>query len=134
VYPYFAYKDSQGIDLNYALFEPSSTTVSDTNGLTYTNLFDAMVDAVHAALDKVGGGSVDVVVSESGWPSADGRGASVENARTYNQNLISHAGKGTPRKPGGVRVRHVQRGREGRRPHGEEVRAVQSGQDTGLPD
>jgi len=104
VYPYFAYKDSQGIDLNYALFEPSSTTVVDTNGLTYTNLFDAMVDAIHAALDKVGGGGVDVVVSESGWPSADGRSASVENARTYNQNLINHAGKGTPRKPGPMEV------------------------------
>ncbi|RLN22534.1 glucan endo-1,3-beta-glucosidase GII-like [Panicum miliaceum] len=104
VYPYFAYKDSQGIELNYALFEPSSTTVVDTNGLTYTNLFDAMVDAVHAALEKAGFGSVDVVVSESGWPSADGRDASVENARTYNQNLISHAGQGTPRKPGPMEV------------------------------
>jgi len=104
VYPYFAYKDSQDIDLNFALFEPSTTTVTDTNGLAYTNLFDAMVDAVHAALDKVGGGGVDVVVSESGWPSADGRGASVENARTYNQNLISHAGTGTPRKPGPMEV------------------------------
>ncbi|KAJ1255897.1 hypothetical protein BS78_K141400 [Paspalum vaginatum] len=105
VYPYFAYEYSQDIDLNYALFQPSSTTVADPNsGLTYTNLFDAMVDAVHAALDKVGGGSVDVVVSESGWPSADGRGATVDNARTYNQNLINHAGKGTPRKPGPMEV------------------------------
>ncbi|CAO2181772.1 unnamed protein product [Urochloa humidicola] len=106
VYPYFAYRDSHGgIDLNYALFEPSSTTVVDpANGLTYTNLFDAMVDAVRAALDKVGGGGVDVVVSESGWPSADGEGATVDNARTYNQNLIRHAGNGTPRKPGPMEV------------------------------
>ncbi|KAL6853450.1 hypothetical protein ACP4OV_019479 [Aristida adscensionis] len=105
VYPYFAYRDNQGIDLNYALFEPSSTTVKDpSNGLTYTNLFDAMVDAVRAALDKAGGGGVGVVVSESGWPSADGRGATVENARRYNQNLIKHAGKGTPRKPGAMEV------------------------------
>ncbi|TVU34724.1 hypothetical protein EJB05_16571 [Eragrostis curvula] len=105
VYPYFAYKGDQGIDLNFALFEPSSTTVTDpANGLAYTNLFDAMVDAARAALDKVGGGGVDVVVSESGWPSADGRGATVDNARTYNQNLINHAGKGTPRKPGAMEV------------------------------
>ncbi|KAL6613822.1 hypothetical protein ACP70R_036092 [Stipagrostis hirtigluma subsp. patula] len=104
VYPYFAYKDDQNIDLNYALFQPSSTTVRDTNGLTYTNLFDAMVDTVYAALDKAGAGNVNVVVSESGWPSADGRGATVDNARTYNQNLINHAGKGTPRKPGAMEV------------------------------
>ncbi|KAL5229132.1 hypothetical protein ABZP36_017397 [Zizania latifolia] len=101
VYPYFAYRDDQHIDLNFALFQPSSTTVSDPNGLTYTNLFDAMVDAVRAAVEKVsGGGNVDIVVSESGWPSADGRGAIVENARAYNQNLINHVGQGTPKKPG----------------------------------
>ncbi|KAF0926811.1 hypothetical protein E2562_027404 [Oryza meyeriana var. granulata] len=101
VYPYFAYRDSQDIDLNFALFEPSSTTVSDPNGLTYKNLFDAMVDAVRAAVEKVSGGSnVNIVVSESGWPSADGKGATLENARAYNQNLINHVGQGTPKKPG----------------------------------
>uniref|UniRef100_A0A0D9VA52 Glucan endo-1,3-beta-D-glucosidase n=1 Tax=Leersia perrieri TaxID=77586 RepID=A0A0D9VA52_9ORYZ len=101
VYPYFAYKDSDEIELGFALFEPSSTTVNDPNGLSYTNLFDAMVDAVRAAVEKVdGGGGVDVVVSETGWPSADGKGATVENARVYNQNLIGHVGQGTPKKPG----------------------------------
>lgn len=106
VYPYFAYQYSDGgIDLDYALFQPSSTTVTDpANGLVYTNLFDAMVDAVRAALDKAGAGGVDVVVSETGWPSADGNGATLDNARTYNQNLIDHASKGTPRKPGAMEV------------------------------
>ncbi|XP_066162885.1 LOW QUALITY PROTEIN: glucan endo-1,3-beta-glucosidase GV [Oryza sativa Japonica Group] len=109
VYPYFAYRDSQDIDLSYALFQPSSTTVSDPNGggLSYTNLFDAMVDAVRAAVEKVSGGGssvVDVVVSESGWPSDGGKGATVENARAYNQNLIDHVAQGTPKKPGQMEV------------------------------
>ncbi|XP_073365652.1 glucan endo-1,3-beta-glucosidase GII-like isoform X1 [Aegilops tauschii subsp. strangulata] len=97
VYPYFAYiGDQKNIDLNFSLFQPSSRVIKD-NGLSYTNLFDAMVDAVYAALRsaKV---QVPVVISESGWPSAGGVGASVANARTYNQNLINHVGKGTPSK------------------------------------
>ena len=39
-----------------------------------------------------------VVVSESGWPSAGGFGATKEHARIYNQNLINHVGQGTPRR------------------------------------
>jgi hypothetical protein len=59
------------------------------------NLFDAMVDSVYAALEKVGAPDVSVVVSESGWPEA-----STENARNYNQGLIDHVGQGTPKRPG----------------------------------
>uniref|UniRef100_J3L7R1 Glucan endo-1,3-beta-D-glucosidase n=1 Tax=Oryza brachyantha TaxID=4533 RepID=J3L7R1_ORYBR len=99
VYPYFAY--TSNIDLNFALFQPTSATFQDS-GHTYTNLFDAMVDAIYAALDKAGAPAVPVVVSESGWPSAGGEFASVSNAQKYNQGLIDHVGKGTPRRPGAV--------------------------------
>ncbi|XP_048568684.1 glucan endo-1,3-beta-glucosidase GII-like [Triticum urartu] len=99
VYPYFAKKGDPTIDLSYALFQQSATTVSD-NGLTYINLFDAMVDAMHTAMEKVGAAGVPIVVSESGWPSAGGVEASVGNAQAYNQNLINHVGNGTPKRPG----------------------------------
>ncbi|KAG2594163.1 hypothetical protein PVAP13_5NG625901 [Panicum virgatum] len=103
VYPYFAYKGSPGdISLNYALFLPGTTVTDAGNGLVYTNLFDAMVDAVVAALEKAGAANVRVVVSESGWPSAGGTAASVQNAQTYNQNLINHGAQGTPKRPGAL--------------------------------
>ncbi|TVU22883.1 hypothetical protein EJB05_32604 [Eragrostis curvula] len=108
VFPYFAYAGNPGgaISLGFATFRPGAATVTDPgNGLTYRNLFDAMVDGVYAALDKAGAPNVSVVVSGSGWPSAGGFGASLENARDYNQRLINHThGKdgpqGTPRRPG----------------------------------
>ncbi|KAJ1255900.1 hypothetical protein BS78_K141700 [Paspalum vaginatum] len=103
VYPYFAYRDNpRDISLGYATFQPGTTVRDSGNGLTYTNLFDAMFDAVVAALEKAGAGGVKVVVSESGWPSAGGFGASAENARRYNQGLIDHVARGTPKRPGAV--------------------------------
>ncbi|KAK3136432.1 hypothetical protein QOZ80_5BG0434310 [Eleusine coracana subsp. coracana] len=53
--------------------------------------------AIHAALEKAGAPSVRSVVSESGWPSAGGSGASIDNARKYNQGLINHVDQGTPK-------------------------------------
>ncbi|CAO2195859.1 unnamed protein product [Urochloa humidicola] len=109
VYPYFAYKGDPGnISLNYATFRPGASPVRDDgNGLVYTNLFDAMVDAAVAALEKAGAGSVGVVVSESGWPSAGGFAASVENARAYNQGVIDHVQRGTPKRPGAALETYV---------------------------
>jgi exo-beta-1,3-glucanase (GH17 family) len=101
VYPYFAYRDNpRDISLGYATFRPGTTVRDGGNGLTYTSLFDAMVDAVYAALEKAGAPDVRVVVSESGWPSAGGFAATAENARTYNQGLIDHVGGGTPKRRG----------------------------------
>ncbi|CAM0885292.1 unnamed protein product [Alopecurus aequalis] len=107
VYPYFAYKrDMTNIHLDYALFTSPIFVVNDTNGNQYQNLFDAMVDTFYSALESVGAGTVPIVVSESGWPSAGGDGITetAGNAQTYNQNLINHVrtGKGTPKRPGAI--------------------------------
>jgi exo-beta-1,3-glucanase (GH17 family) len=85
------------------LFIASSALVSDPP-YQYQNLFDAMVDSVYYALEKAGGSQVDVVVSESGWPSDGDRrvGTTVENAKTYNQNLIKHVANGTPKRKGNL--------------------------------
>ncbi|KAL6613828.1 hypothetical protein ACP70R_036098 [Stipagrostis hirtigluma subsp. patula] len=99
LYPYFVYTLNLGsMDMSFALFTSPGTVVQDGE-YGYQNLFDATVDALYTAVEKLGGPNVHVVVSETGWPSAGGAAASVENARTYNQNLVEHVWKGTPRRP-----------------------------------
>ncbi|XP_058108886.1 glucan endo-1,3-beta-glucosidase, acidic-like [Magnolia sinica] len=97
VYPYFTKKFNGQIDLSYVLF--TSTAVNQDG---YQNLFDAMVDTLYFAVEKAGGPSVKIVILESGWPSAGGEWATKENSQTYNQNLIRHVAKGTPKKPGPI--------------------------------
>ncbi|KAI5002190.1 hypothetical protein ZWY2020_026840 [Hordeum vulgare] len=97
VYPFAYISSPRDIKLNYATLRPGTTVRDNGNGLTYTSLFDAMVDSIYAALEKAGTPNVRVVVSESGWPSAGGFAATPENARAYNQGLIDHVAHGTPK-------------------------------------
>ncbi|KAG8048014.1 hypothetical protein GUJ93_ZPchr0008g13264 [Zizania palustris] len=107
-YPYFAWAaNHQSISLDYALFQgaPSTHYVDPGTGFTYTNLLDQMLDAVVAAMAKLGYGNVKLAISETGWPTAgdiDELGANVHNAATYNRNLAARMAKhpGTPARPG----------------------------------
>ncbi|KAK1413579.1 hypothetical protein QVD17_35355 [Tagetes erecta] len=101
IYPFFAYAGTPNIDLSYALFTAPGTVVTDKDR-QYSNLFDAMFDAHYAAQSRLGGANLEIVVSETGWPSAGNKGATVENAETYYKNLIAHLKRtsGTPARPG----------------------------------
>ncbi|XP_038895705.1 glucan endo-1,3-beta-glucosidase isoform X2 [Benincasa hispida] len=100
-YPFFGFRPAT---LDYALFKPNAGVFDNATGKHYTNMFDAQLDAVHSAMKKVGYGDVDIVVAETGWPSAgdpNQPGVSLENAISYNRNLVKHvnSGKGTPLMP-----------------------------------
>ncbi|KAM0936983.1 putative glucan endo-1,3-beta-D-glucosidase [Dioscorea sansibarensis] len=109
VYPYYDYMQSNGVvPLDYALFRPlppNKEAVDANTLLHYTNVFDAVVDAAYFAMASLNITNVPVVVMESGWPrkgDANEPDATVDNADTYNSNLIRHVlnNTGTPKHPG----------------------------------
>lgn len=103
-YPFFAYKaDPKQIPLDFVLFEGSGI-LDPGSGLHYDNMFYAQIDAVHSAMEKLGYKNVGLQISETGWPSkgdSDEAGASPENARKYNGNLLKLLAekKGSPMRP-----------------------------------
>ncbi|BBN02031.1 protein MpGH17.5 [Marchantia polymorpha subsp. ruderalis] len=99
IYPYFTYIYSNvQITLQYGRLGSGSVTDSN-NGKIYTNLLAQQLDAVYAALGRLGQGNMRVVVGEIGWPTSGGTATDTNNARIHNQNLVSLASGGTPLKP-----------------------------------
>ncbi|KAG0568585.1 hypothetical protein KC19_6G031100 [Ceratodon purpureus] len=106
VYPYFGWRDDQSyVPMDYALFTRKTPFIVDGNH-SYYNLLDAQLDAIAAAMERVGFSSVRLAISETGWPTVGAAGNvgsdTTTNAKTYNSNLISYilGRKGTPRRPG----------------------------------
>ncbi|KAK1262445.1 hypothetical protein QJS04_geneDACA001079 [Acorus gramineus] len=102
-YPYYGYAgDPKAVRLDYAIFTANGTVVTD-GSLEYQNMFDAILDAFYSALEKVDASDLDLIVTETGWPSAGNPGiATIDNARTHNNNVVAHVlgGSGTPKRPG----------------------------------
>ncbi|KAJ0754796.1 putative glucan endo-1,3-beta-D-glucosidase [Helianthus annuus] len=105
-YPFFAYQtDPRPETLAFCLFQPNAGRPDSGTNVKYMNMFDAQVDAVKAALNAMAFNDVEIVVAETGWPYKGGddeAGATVENAKAYNGNLVAHLRSmvGTPLMPG----------------------------------
>ncbi|CAH9095995.1 unnamed protein product [Cuscuta epithymum] len=108
VYPYYSFmRSNNSIPLDYALFRPlpqNKEAIDSNTLLHYTNVFDAMIDAAYFAVEARNFSDIPVVVTESGWPSKGDQteqDATLDNANTYNSNLISHILNisGTPKHP-----------------------------------
>lgn len=109
IYPFFAWSaNPANVTLDYATFSLDRTAAEfDDAGLSYSNMLDAQLDAVLAAMERLGFPGVNVVVGETGWPTKgdeNQQGTNVPNATRYNQQLVQKVladpPRGTPRRPG----------------------------------
>ncbi|XP_019460848.1 PREDICTED: glucan endo-1,3-beta-glucosidase 4-like isoform X1 [Lupinus angustifolius] len=107
-YPYYGYTKGDGLfPIEYALFKPlpSVKQIVDPNTLFhYNSMLDAMVDATYYSIDALHFSGIPVVVTETGWPWIGGANepdATVENAETYNNNLLQRVlnDSGPPSQP-----------------------------------
>uniref|UniRef100_A0A2P2QM17 glucan endo-1,3-beta-D-glucosidase n=1 Tax=Rhizophora mucronata TaxID=61149 RepID=A0A2P2QM17_RHIMU len=108
LYPYYVFMQNKGVvPLDNSLFKPltpSKEMVDPNTLLHYTNVLDAMIDAAYFSMKNLNVTDVEVLVTETGWPSkGDSKEpyATVDNADTYNSNLIKHVfdHSGTPLHP-----------------------------------
>ncbi|KAA8534207.1 hypothetical protein F0562_031600 [Nyssa sinensis] len=100
-YPYFGYSPQ---DANFVLFRQNRGKRDNITKITYTNIFDSLMDSVYSAMKSLGYGDVEIAVGETGWPSLGDPWlphCTVENARWHNLNVLKKvsSGVGTPLMP-----------------------------------
>ncbi|KAL9237941.1 hypothetical protein vseg_012432 [Gypsophila vaccaria] len=99
MHPYYEFvRHQKEVKLDFALFTAKGNCLTDGK-MGYQNKFDAMLDAFYTILEKEGYPEMEVIVAETGWPSAGGAGATLKNQKTYITNLLQHLKKGTPKRP-----------------------------------
>ncbi|XP_077243678.1 O-Glycosyl hydrolases family 17 protein [Tasmannia lanceolata] len=108
LYPYYVFMQNKGVvPLDNSLFKPltpAKEEVDPNTLLHYTNVLDAMIDSAYFSMKNLNITDVTILVTETGWPSKGDSTepyATIDNADTYNSNLIKHVfdGSGTPLHP-----------------------------------
>ena len=115
IYPYNLYRLISEIPIAYALFQNHPFNFRDdvVTGVRYRNLFDSMIDAVISAMAVAGHENVQLIVTETGWPSFGTDPSEVEAnpayAEMYLKGLVAHlkSGFGTPLRREGVMQTYI---------------------------
>lgn len=106
IYPFLSVVYGKGeFPIEFAFFDGKGTPMVDGK-IEYTNVFDAMVDTLAAALSKVGFKDMPIQVGEIGWPTNGDVNANVSMAERFYNGMITKilSNKGTPVRPGPIEV------------------------------
>eukprot|EP00252_Welwitschia_mirabilis_P005726 TRINITY_DN16274_c0_g1_i1.p1 TRINITY_DN16274_c0_g1~~TRINITY_DN16274_c0_g1_i1.p1 ORF type:complete len:491 (+),score=38.89 TRINITY_DN16274_c0_g1_i1:164-1636(+) len=103
IYPFLSLYADENFPMDFAFFDGTTRPVKDGN-ISYTNVFDANLDTLLAALTKAGFGDMQILVGEIGWPTDGDKNANVQLAQKFNQGLLKHilSTEGTPKRPGKI--------------------------------
>ncbi|XP_047341161.1 glucan endo-1,3-beta-glucosidase 8-like [Impatiens glandulifera] len=106
IYPFLSLYGNDNFPVDYAFFDGTATPVQDTNGILYTNVFDANFDTLVSALKLAGFGELPILVGEVGWPTDGDKNANKNLAMRFYNGLLPRlaANKGTPLRPGHLQV------------------------------
>ncbi|XP_058205465.1 glucan endo-1,3-beta-glucosidase 8-like [Rhododendron vialii] len=106
IYPFLSLYNNDNFPVDYAFFDGVSAPVVDSNGIQYTNVFDANFDTLVSALNAAGFGNLTVLVGEVGWPTDGDKNANLNYAYRFYNGLLPRlaANKGTPLRPGYIEV------------------------------
>lgn len=106
IYPFLSLYGNDNFPVDYAFFDGVTAPVVDSNGIQYTNVFDANFDTLVSALTAAGFGGLTVLVGEVGWPTDGDKNANSNYAYRFYNGLLPRlaANKGTPLRPGYIEV------------------------------